>query len=77
MDFTFLIIYKDIKGLTCLFQIETLFENINQWVFSLVAESAQVVIHINGPHHSTSEVTLLQPVNLQTARRGGCRLQVN
>lgn len=77
MDFTFLINNKDIKVLTSLFQIKAPFENINQWVFSLVTESAHVVVHINGPHHCTSEVILLQPVNLQTARRGGCRLQVN
>lgn len=64
------ILIISIKCLTCLFQIKALFENINHWVFSLVTESAQVVIHIDSPHHGTSKVTLCQPVSLQTARMG-------
>ena len=72
VDFTSITNNNGIKSLTCLFQIKALFENINQWVFSLVTESAQVVIHINSPHHDASEINLPQPINLQTARRSCC-----
>lgn len=62
----------DITILTSLFQIKALFENINQWIFSLVTESAHVVIHVKSPHHGASKVVLLHPVNLPTDRRGHC-----
>ena len=69
MDLPLIIYDRGIKSLTRLLQIKALFEDINQWVFALVTESAHVVVHVKGPHHGTSEVTLFQPVNLQTARR--------
>lgn len=58
-----------VRRLTCFFQIQALFENINQWVFSLVAESAQIVVHVDGPHHGASKAALQQPVGLRTQRR--------
>lgn len=68
VDFRFIINGKGTKILTRFFQIKALFKDINQWIFFLVTESAHVVIHVKGPHHGTSKVTLHQPVNLQTAR---------
>lgn len=52
-----------IFGLTLASSQATL-NGVDQRVFALVAEGATEVIQVQRPHHSTSEVVFLQPVNL-------------
>lgn len=39
-------------------------DSVDQRVFALVAEGTTEVIQVQRPHHSTSKVVFLQPVNL-------------
>lgn len=39
-------------------------DGVDQRVFALVAEGATEVIQVQRPHHSSSKVVFLQPVNL-------------
>lgn len=39
-------------------------DGVDQGVFSLSTESATEVVHIQTPHHGSTETTLHQPLNL-------------